>query len=492
MAEQVTGQTKRARDVDHGRTHAGAAGNREGTSGPAGADFERRRQQRIIATGDAAAITLAFALVTSVTVAFGPLHGSEIVYTVAASRHRSVQPPRPGSVAEPQARRPLGRAGRDRQGRRLHPRRRARRRPRARPGAAPALDHRSRRPGLRAPGRLALAGPLVADDQPPPGPLRVLDDPDRYRRAGDGDRPHRRDPPRGRHPDRRDHRFARRGRGRRSRRPVARRARRRRDHHRRRGAGQDHRQHGRHRPGAARLADPCRARRRGRGRGPRRPARHRRHPPERVGDRQRSRPARRRQPADAARPGLQALVRHRRRRCHAGRHRSGDGDRGPPRQAGGRWARLLPPAAGRQGRRRVRDATSSARCVSTPRPSWPRCRPQRAQRPAVQDGRRSPDHQGRAILRRTSLDELPQLLNVSRATSAWSGPARRCRHEVAEFDDGAARPPRASARASPGCGRSRLGTTRRSTPTGTSICSTSRTGRRRWTSSCSSGRPSRC
>jgi exopolysaccharide biosynthesis polyprenyl glycosylphosphotransferase len=57
----------------------------ERTNRPAGADFERRRQQRIIATGDAAAITLAFALVTSVTVAFGPLHGSEVVYTAAAA-----------------------------------------------------------------------------------------------------------------------------------------------------------------------------------------------------------------------------------------------------------------------------------------------------------------------------------------------------------------------------------------------------------------------
>ena len=57
----------------------------ERTSRPAGADFERRRQQRIIATGDAAAITLAFALVTSVTVAFGPLRSTEVLYTVAAA-----------------------------------------------------------------------------------------------------------------------------------------------------------------------------------------------------------------------------------------------------------------------------------------------------------------------------------------------------------------------------------------------------------------------
>jgi exopolysaccharide biosynthesis polyprenyl glycosylphosphotransferase len=50
-----------------------------------GIDFERRRLQRIIATGDAAAITLAFALVMSVTVAFGRIHGSEALYTVAAA-----------------------------------------------------------------------------------------------------------------------------------------------------------------------------------------------------------------------------------------------------------------------------------------------------------------------------------------------------------------------------------------------------------------------
>ena len=48
------------------------------------AEFERRRQERITATGDAAAITLAFAIVMSFTVAFGWVHGSEFLYTVAA------------------------------------------------------------------------------------------------------------------------------------------------------------------------------------------------------------------------------------------------------------------------------------------------------------------------------------------------------------------------------------------------------------------------
>jgi exopolysaccharide biosynthesis polyprenyl glycosylphosphotransferase len=48
------------------------------------AEFERRRQERITATGDAAAITLAFAIIMSFTVAFGWLHGSEFLYTLAA------------------------------------------------------------------------------------------------------------------------------------------------------------------------------------------------------------------------------------------------------------------------------------------------------------------------------------------------------------------------------------------------------------------------
>jgi exopolysaccharide biosynthesis polyprenyl glycosylphosphotransferase len=58
---------------------------REAGEAVAGVDFERRREQRIIATGDAAAITLAFALVMSFTVAFGRIRGSEGLYTVAAA-----------------------------------------------------------------------------------------------------------------------------------------------------------------------------------------------------------------------------------------------------------------------------------------------------------------------------------------------------------------------------------------------------------------------
>jgi exopolysaccharide biosynthesis polyprenyl glycosylphosphotransferase len=49
------------------------------------AAFERRRRRRIIATGDAAAITLAFAIVMSATVAFGDVRASETIYTVAAT-----------------------------------------------------------------------------------------------------------------------------------------------------------------------------------------------------------------------------------------------------------------------------------------------------------------------------------------------------------------------------------------------------------------------
>ncbi len=57
----------------------------ERVGAPAGAAFERRRRQRIVATGDAAAISLAFALVMSFTVAFGRIHASEGLYTLAAA-----------------------------------------------------------------------------------------------------------------------------------------------------------------------------------------------------------------------------------------------------------------------------------------------------------------------------------------------------------------------------------------------------------------------
>jgi exopolysaccharide biosynthesis polyprenyl glycosylphosphotransferase len=50
-----------------------------------GAAFERRRQQRIVATGDAVAITLAFAFIMSATVAFGGIRAGEVVYTVVAA-----------------------------------------------------------------------------------------------------------------------------------------------------------------------------------------------------------------------------------------------------------------------------------------------------------------------------------------------------------------------------------------------------------------------
>ncbi len=50
-----------------------------------GAAFERRRLQRIVATGDAVAVTLAFALVMSATVAFGGIRAGEVVYTLVAA-----------------------------------------------------------------------------------------------------------------------------------------------------------------------------------------------------------------------------------------------------------------------------------------------------------------------------------------------------------------------------------------------------------------------
>jgi exopolysaccharide biosynthesis polyprenyl glycosylphosphotransferase len=47
--------------------------------------FERRRQQRIVATGDAVAVIVAFALVMSATVAFGGIRAGEVVYTLVAA-----------------------------------------------------------------------------------------------------------------------------------------------------------------------------------------------------------------------------------------------------------------------------------------------------------------------------------------------------------------------------------------------------------------------
>ena len=52
---------------------------------PSSAAFERRRQQRIVATGDAAAITAAFALVISATAAFFGIRAGEVVYTLVAA-----------------------------------------------------------------------------------------------------------------------------------------------------------------------------------------------------------------------------------------------------------------------------------------------------------------------------------------------------------------------------------------------------------------------
>jgi exopolysaccharide biosynthesis polyprenyl glycosylphosphotransferase len=56
----------------------------EQTGRPEPAAAERRRQSRILATGDAAAISVAFTLVLTVSAAFGELHTRELPYTVAA------------------------------------------------------------------------------------------------------------------------------------------------------------------------------------------------------------------------------------------------------------------------------------------------------------------------------------------------------------------------------------------------------------------------
>ena len=181
------------------------------------AEFERRRQERITATGDAAAITLAFGLVMSFTVAFGWVHGSEFLYTVAAgaigllslraqglwkSHKIAVRWVELAGVAKAAAcilggvlivDRILGPALRLRW-----------------ITAAAVLAFaflvlwrsllRSWLTVNRRQGRMVQ--PTIVD---------------RHRRAGDGARPHRRGPPRDRHPGRRHHRFVLRGRGRRSR-----------------------------------------------------------------------------------------------------------------------------------------------------------------------------------------------------------------------------------------------------------------------------------
>ena len=118
------------------------------------------------------------------------------------------------------------------------------------------------------PRRLALAATARGwRSTASPGPHGPADARRRHRRAGDGDRPHRRGPSRGRVAGRRDRRLARRGRGRRPGRPVARRAR-------RRSQAVARRQPGDRiivsssdiAPATARRPDPGRARRRRRGR----------------------------------------------------------------------------------------------------------------------------------------------------------------------------------------------------------------------------------
>ena len=79
-------------------------------------------QQRIVATGDAAAITVAFSIVMSATAAFGGIRAGEVVYTLVAAGIGLDQPAHVGHVERPPPGRPLGRAGRHRPGQRLDPR----------------------------------------------------------------------------------------------------------------------------------------------------------------------------------------------------------------------------------------------------------------------------------------------------------------------------------------------------------------------------------
>ena len=65
---------------------------------------------------------------------------------------------------------------------------------------------------------------------------------------------------------------------------------------------------------------------------------------------------------------------------------------------------------------------------------------ERGQRGAVQDARTTRASPGSgALLRRYSLDELPQLINVCGATCRWSARGRRCRRRSTRYDDDARR-----------------------------------------------------